>query len=114
LQEELNEYKKSVAMGAGSQLLDPDNVHSHMAQALDGLVDLVYVALGTAYLHGFDFREAWRRVHFANMNKVRASQDGSDSKRGSSYDVIKPPGWRPPDHSDLVLPRARKVKVLSD
>lgn len=68
---------------------------------LDALVDLVYVALGTAYLQGFDFNEAWRRVHEANMKKVRAERP-SDSKRGTSFDVVKPEGWTPPDLSDLV------------
>jgi predicted HAD superfamily Cof-like phosphohydrolase len=69
---------------------------------LDALVDLVYVALGTAYLHGFDFDEAWKRVHEANMKKVKAKADGSDSKRGSAHDVVKPMGWTAPDLSDLV------------
>lgn len=68
---------------------------------LDALVDLVYVALGTAYLQGFNFNEAWRRVHEANMKKVRALQ-AVDSARGSIYDVIKPDGWQAPDLSDLV------------
>jgi predicted HAD superfamily Cof-like phosphohydrolase len=86
LGEELQEYALSVTL----------------EDQLDALVDLVYVALGTAYLHGFDFDEAWCRVHAANMKKVRAAPDGSDSKRGSSHDVVKPPGWQPPDLSDLV------------
>lgn len=68
---------------------------------LDALVDEVYVVIGTAYLHGFDFREAWRRVHAANMKKVRA-QRASDSKRGSTFDVVKPGGWTPPSHIDIV------------
>lgn len=66
------------------------------AGKLDALVDLVYVALGTAYLHGFNFREAWRRVHAANMRKVRGP-----SMRSQEYDVVKPPGWVHPDLSDL-------------
>lgn len=69
---------------------------------LDALVDLVYVALGTAYLQGFDFNEAWARVHAANMKKRKALPDGSDSKRGSPHDVVKPEGWEPPIHTDLV------------
>lgn len=68
---------------------------------LDALVDLVYVALGTAYMQGFNFNEAWRRVHAANMKKVRAER-AVDSARGSTYDVVKPPGWVAPDLSDLV------------
>lgn len=69
--------------------------------ALDALVDLVYVAVGTAYLHGFNFNEAFRRVQNANLAKVRA-ESADDSKRGSSYDVVKPEGWLPPFLGDLV------------
>lgn len=72
-----------------------------MADKLDALVDLAYVVLGTAYLHGFNFEEAWRRVHEANMKKVRAERS-EDSKRGSTFDVIKPPGWTAPKLNDLV------------
>jgi len=72
-----------------------------LEKKFDALIDLVYVALGTAYLHGFDFEEGWRRVHEANMKKVRALRS-EDSLRGSVYDVVKPPGWTAPDLSDLV------------
>lgn len=72
---------------------------------LDALVDLTYVVLGTAHLHGFNFREAWRRVHEANMKKVRASE-AEQSKRKSTQDVIKPDGWKAPDLSDLVEGRS--------
>lgn len=68
---------------------------------LDSLIDLVYVALGTSHLHGFDFDEGWRRVHEANMKKIRTARP-EDSKRGSGFDVIKPKNWSPPDLSDLV------------
>ena len=88
MHEELQEYGLAV-----------DNVD--LEKQLDALVDLVYVALGTAYLHGFDFNEAWRRVHAANLKKVRA-ETPDDSKRGSVFDVVKPEGWEPPDLSDLV------------
>ena len=69
--------------------------------ALDGLVDLVYVVLGTAYLQGFDFNEAFRRVHAANMRKERAPE-ALASRRGSALDVVKPAGWTPPWLKDLV------------
>jgi predicted HAD superfamily Cof-like phosphohydrolase len=88
LEEELSEYALAASQG-------------NMIGQLDALVDLVYVALGTAYMHGFDFEEAWRRVHEANMKKVRAVTL-KDSKRKSVYDVVKPEGWTPPDLSDLV------------
>ena len=88
LVEELNEYTEGLKSG-------------DLEQQLDALVDLVYVAIGTAYLQGFDFDEAWRRVHAANMAKIRTMR-AADSKRGSTWDVVKPEGWQPPDLSDLV------------
>ena len=79
MQEELEEY------------IDNDD----REKKLDALVDLAYVLLGTAYQHGFTkFEEAWRRVHEANMKKVRA--DKISMKTGSrdpQFDVVKPPGW---------------------
>jgi predicted HAD superfamily Cof-like phosphohydrolase len=88
LDEELNEYK--AALGTGD-----------MEQQLDALVDLVYVALGTAVMQGFDFEEAWRRVHAANMLKTKYSRT-NPGKRKSRFDVVKPVGWIRPDLRDLV------------
>ncbi len=80
-------------------------------KALDALIDLMYVLLGTAHLHGFNyqdgdhlpiFEEAWRRVHAANMAKIKG---GEASARSASFDVVKPEGWRPPRFDDLLAPR---------
>lgn len=69
---------------------------------LDSLVDLNYVSDGTAYLHGFDFDEAYERVHHANMAKIRVDKETLEgSVRKSKYDVVKPPGWSPADLTDL-------------
>lgn len=89
------------------EVRDQGAIASALEKQLDAIADLVYVVLGTAYMQGFDFREAWRRVHAANMAKVRA-EVAADSKRGSTYDVIKPAGWTAPDHSDLVQDHAHK------
>jgi len=62
----------------------------------DALIDIVYVAMGTAHLMGLPWQHLWDEVHRANMTKQRASSDGSDSKRSSPHDVVKPTGWRPP------------------
>ena len=67
----------------------------------DALIDLVYIALGTAYLQGFPFDEGWRRVHEANMKKVRAERS-EQSRHGSTFDIVKPAGWTAPVLSDLV------------
>ena len=83
---------------------------------LDGLVDLLVVLLGTAFLMGFlrekngekmgnivldktsIFEEAWNRIFKANMAKVV----GSRPKRGHSLDLRKPEGWKSPILDDLV------------
>jgi NTP pyrophosphatase (non-canonical NTP hydrolase) len=69
-----------------------------LEKMLDALVDLTYVVLGTALMHGFNMREAFRRVHLANMKKVRAEPE----KGRHPWDVVKPDGWEPPDLRDLV------------
>lgn len=108
LGEEVTEYIEGRRVADdGIRTNNPAMVRDGLAQMLDGLVDLVYVALGTAYLHGFDFDEAWRRVHGANMEKVRATSP-LQSKRGSTFDVVKPQDWVAPDLSDLVTPNAHE------
>ena len=78
MQEELNEYMYSV------------NINDREGQ-LDALIDLVYVAMGTAYFEGFDFDAAFQEVHRCNMKKIRKSTDRS------KWDVVKPEGWTPPN-----------------
>lgn len=111
MREELREYIKAshiltLELGVALETNQPPDqgvILEQLEDQLDGLVDLVYVAIGTAYLHGYGNRwqEAWDRVHAANMSKVRAER-AEDSKRGSTFDVVKPPGWVKPTHSDLV------------
>ena len=72
------------------------------AQTFDALIDLVYVAMGTAHFLGYPWQMGWRLVQRANMSKVRAQKDASDSKRGSSFDVVKPQGWYPPNIGRLL------------
>jgi predicted HAD superfamily Cof-like phosphohydrolase len=83
LQEELNELQEGV---------DENNIE----KIADALIDLVYVAYGTAHLLGLPWAELWWEVQKANMTKQRAMNAG-ESKRGSEFDVIKPAGWKPPN-----------------
>lgn len=84
-----------------------------LAGQLDALVDLIYVALGTAHAQGLPIEEAWARVHAANLKKERGTRE--NSKRRSPFDVVKPAGWTAPDLSDLVLPRAaRRYRESAD
>ena len=69
----------------------------------DALVDLVYVALGTAHLHGLPWSELFHEVQRANITKERAAADGSNSARKSALDVVKPAGWTGPDIINVLM-----------
>lgn len=75
-----------------------------LPKAADALVDLVYVALGTAALMRLPFDECWVEVQRANMAKERAlGADDPRSTRGHRLDVVKPAGWTPPDIAGVLL-----------
>ena len=63
---------------------------------LDAIVDLVYIAIGTSILHGYDFSKAWQRVHEANMKKVR------DKDVTFKSGISKPVGWKKPNLKDCI------------
>jgi predicted HAD superfamily Cof-like phosphohydrolase len=75
--------------------LDKAYAEDSLPDIADALVDLVYVALGTAHLHGLPWEALFDEVQRSNMQKVRAQHVG-DSKRGSIFDVVKPKGWQAP------------------
>lgn len=81
LQEELDEFKKAAVTG---------NYHG----LVDALVDLVYVAKGTAVSMGIPWEQAFDEVQRANMDKVPGT-----TKRGNIVDAAKPEGWKEPDFS---------------
>ena len=84
LHEELDEYRNAV-------------YNKDLVGQLDALVDLVYIAIGNAYIQGFDFNEAWRRVHAANMTKEKGP-----SERSALYDIIKGKDFVPAVLDDIV------------
>lgn len=90
LQEELDEIKLA------AKCIDEDgNIHLLAREDfVDGLIDLIYVAIGTLLEGGVKPNQAFDAVHLANMAKVRGV-----TKRGSGYDAKKPDGWVAPDHS---------------
>ena len=73
----------------------------NLADAFDALIDLVYVAMGTAYLMRLPWEDGWKTVHTANMKKIRAKHP-SESKRMYLHDVIKPAGWQAPNIKGLL------------
>lgn len=108
------EFHGDIKVGFVKDTSGRSNHLESLADALDALIDLEYVLLGTAIMMGFYapppvatskrgtiWGEAWQRVHEANMKKVRAVV-ATDSKRGSTFDVIKPKGWTAPTFGDLL------------
>ncbi len=65
---------------------------------VDGHIDLLVIALGNLHLAGVDVEKAWKEVFRANMSKERGVKKGREQSGG--FDVIKPVGWKPPDHTD--------------
>lgn len=73
-------------------------VPQNLPETLDGIVDQLYVLLGTAHVMGFlgpdnVLLKAFDRVHEANMKKVRIP---------GAWKVQKPEGWERPNLEDLV------------
>ena len=87
LMEELAEYTNAITK-------------KDSAAALDALVDIVYIALGTAWLFNLPFEKAWNEVQKANMSKIRTKS--KSKKRGTSFDVVKPKGWIAPDIEQII------------
>lgn len=101
MQEELDEFQDAC-------------IEKDMNKAADALGDLVYVAIGTARKMGIPWPLIWSRIQAKNMVKELAAPDGSNSKRGSPMDVIKPEGWTPPEHWDsLGLQPGQPVPVFN-
>lgn len=86
LNEELIELEDALAQG--------DRV-----KAFDALLDLTYVAYGTALFMGIDpaqWHAGMHAVHTCNMAKVRVLAK-EESQRGSLFDVVKPDDWVGPE-----------------
>lgn len=71
-----------------------DDAEQEIELQADALVDLVYVAKGTAVMMGLPWQELWDDVQDKNMQKVRGP---THRKMGFGADICKPPGWKPPE-----------------
>jgi predicted HAD superfamily Cof-like phosphohydrolase len=81
LTEELEEYIQAVEK-------------RDLAGQFDALIDIVYVALGTANMQGFPWQEGFDLVQAANMKKISAT--------AGHKKITKPEGWIPPDIEGLI------------
>lgn len=66
-----------------------------LVEIADGIVDCIYVLLGTAISYGIDIRPIWDAVHKANMSKVTGPRDSGGKQ-------MKPPGWEPPPVAEII------------
>jgi predicted HAD superfamily Cof-like phosphohydrolase len=71
------------------------------AAMFDALLDISYVVFGTAHGLGYPWQDGWDAVQAANMLKQRATSP-EQSVRGGTFDIIKPPGWTPPDIAGIL------------
>lgn len=84
LEEELSEYRQSVK-------------DKSIVEQVDGLFDLVYVALGTVYLMGVDIDEVWKEGHNSNMTKKVVKK----GKGKMGFTVAKGFGYRRPNFQPM-------------
>jgi predicted HAD superfamily Cof-like phosphohydrolase len=62
----------------------------------DGIVDSIYVRIGTALLLGIPLKRVWDAVQRANLEKEANPSGGKP---------IKPAGWKPPDIAACLWPK---------
>jgi predicted HAD superfamily Cof-like phosphohydrolase len=103
LDEEMHNFRVEFIKEELQEFIDSTEA-GDLPTAFDSLIDLVYVAMGTAYMMGFDnadWQELWSDVQRANMSKERCKNE-SDSERNNTLDVIKPEGWIAPKSEEIV------------
>lgn len=83
-------------------LIDEEREETVMAMAnrnvtetADGIVDAIYVLIGTAIQSGIELDEIFAEVHRTNMAKV-GGKVRADGK------ILKPEGWEPPKIAEII------------
>lgn len=87
LEEELNETKAAAQYDRNA------------SEVVDGLIDLCVIAIGTLDAFNVDAQRAWEAVHAANMAKEVGVKESRPNPLGLP-DLIKPEGWKGPEHHD--------------
>lgn len=86
IEEEYDEFKQAAQRG-------------DLVEAIDGLMDLLYVTVGTCVSMGFDIEPFFNEVHRSNMSKVWP--DGKIHKREDGK-TIKPDTYSPANISGIL------------
>lgn len=85
LEEEFKETKHAFWQG------DPEEL-------VDGLIDIIVVAIGTLELADVNVEKAWEEVLKANQKKKRGTKSTRPGTGG--FDLVKPKRWKAPSHMD--------------
>lgn len=79
-----------------------------LVEAIDGICDLIYVAVGAAVAWGVNLEPFMAEVHRSNM----AKEGGATRPDGK---VLKPSGWQPPQIAELIkyaTPMTCQIRIL--
>lgn len=98
MQEELEEI--DVAFDLWRKAKTPEAKEQHESEIIDGLVDLLYVTIGSAVEAGVDLDPFWDEVQRANISKVDGSLGALQMNDAGK--ITKPQGWRAPDMLGLL------------
>lgn len=102
LNEELEEFEEACARGS-------------LTDMLDALVDLAWVAMGTAHYMKAPFDEAWAEVRRANNERVLVTRENCPPEKQYRRDmVMKPPGWRGPELLRVIADHNTRLKRLAE
>ena len=77
-------------------------------ELIDGLIDVIVIAIGTLDILGVDVDMAWNSVLKANMAKEVGVKPSRPNPLGLP-DLIKPDDWVGPDHSENHTPLLMKL-----
>lgn len=94
---QLVEYYKFRVEFLAEELNELNNA-ADPSEAIDALIDLCVVAIGTLDAFDVDAHAAWDRVLAANMSKKVGIKESRPNPLGLP-DLIKPEGWKAPDHN---------------
>ncbi len=118
--EELIEFAEAAGLigvidGAGDQMTatfmpNEKDIDQDMELQADSLIDLVYVAKGTAVMLGLPWVPLWDDVQRANMAKVLGTTHRAAANPGQFLqDVCKPPGWVGPKTNEILVEHGYNV-----
>lgn len=91
------------APGINVEFLLTQGREPNMEELIDGVNDILVVSTGTALAAGIDPEKHQEAVDEANLRKFSEGgyrSDGTDGNPEGKW--IKPPGWTPPNHQELL------------